>query len=227
MSTYFITAIDTDAGKTIITGLLARYLKDHGRNVITMKLSQTGCEEVSEDILVHRRLMEMDLLEDDKIGLTCPYLFQFPASPHLAAEMEGIKIAEDKLDGAISAIQKKYETVLLEGVGGLMVPVNSELLVADFIQRHNFPVILVTSGRLGSINHTLLTLEVLKNRNMSLYGLVYNHYPVTEPEITADSAKVLKQYLGQYFPEALWAEVPVINEKTGQLPAFNMSNWFE
>jgi len=213
MNTYFITAIDTDAGKTVVTGLLGKYLKDSGKDVITMKLSQTGCVGVSEDIKVHRRLMGMDVLNDDKEGLTCPYLFQFPASPHLAAEMEGVVISESKLVESVKTIQQRYETVLLEGVGGLMVPINENLLVADFIQRHNFPVILVTSGRLGSINHTLLTLEVMKTRGIPLYGLIYNHYPVTEPEITADSAKILKEYLKRYYPEALWGEVPVVEDE--------------
>ncbi|MCT4587198.1 MAG: dethiobiotin synthase [Carboxylicivirga sp.] len=224
MSTYFITAIDTDAGKTIVTGLLARYLKEKGENVITMKLSQTGCEERSDDLLAHRRLMDIDWLPEDQQGLTCPYLFRFPASPHLAAEMEGITIEEVKLDEAISTIQQSYETILLEGVGGLMVPINSELLVADYIQKHNFPLILVTSGRLGSINHTLLTLEVMKKRSIPLYGLVYNHYPVTEPEITKDSSKVLKQYLHQYYPDALWAEVPIL--KNSEVPELDMEEWF-
>jgi len=226
MSTYFITAIDTDAGKTIVTGLLGKYLKDKRADVITMKLSQTGCDTVSEDILKHRELMGEALRAEDKSGETCPYLFQFPASPHLAAEMEGRVIDPERLIQAIRSIERKHQQVLVEGVGGLMVPINHDVLVADFIQQHQFPVILVTSGRLGSINHTLLTLEVLKSRGVSVYGVIYNHYPVTAPEITADSGLVLKKHLKIYFPDALWGEVPFVETENVNAMDLKLDGWF-
>ncbi len=224
MATYFISAIDTDAGKTIVTGLLARHLKDKKADVITMKLAQTGCRQVSDDIVVHRKIMKEELRDEDKRGETCPYLFKFPASPHLAAEMEGKTIDCKHLAQSVQKIEAKYDQVLLEGVGGLMVPLNTSVLLCDFIQENQWPVILVASGRLGSINHTLLTLEVLKTRGIPLYGMIYNHYPVTEREITADSAKVLKRYMTHYFPDALWGEVPYIDKKDITL---NLDKWFQ
>lgn len=227
MSTYFITAIDTDAGKTIVTGLLGKYLKDKNADVITMKLSQTGCEKVSEDIEKHRELMGEALRNEDLSGETCPYLFQFPASPHLAAEMENRKIEPDRLIQSIRSIETKYSEVLVEGVGGLMVPINHDVLVADFIQKHNFPVILVTSGKLGSINHTLLTLEVLKHRGVQLYGMIYNHHPVTAPEITADSAKTIQKHLEHYYPEAKWGEVPFVDSADLSTINLHLEGWFE
>jgi len=224
--TYFITAIDTDAGKSIVTGLLAKYLKDKGADCITMKMAQTGCPEYSEDIETHRKIMGMEMLREDLNNETCPYVFKFPASPHLAAEMECERIDEDRIVQAVEAIEMQYDTVLLEGVGGLMVPINDQLLVADFIEQNNYPVILVTSGKLGSINHTLLTLEVMKSRDINLYGVVYNHFPVTSPEITSDSAKVIKNYLKKDFPKALWAEVPCIKDMNN-IPALELSeDWF-
>jgi dethiobiotin synthetase len=225
MATYFITAIDTDAGKTFVTGLLAKYLMEQQQEVITMKLSQTGCDMVSEDIEVHRRLMGIDFQDEDEEGLTCPYVFKFPASPHLAAEMEGTQISEEKLNKSVSAIEQRYDTVLLEGVGGLMVPINYDLMLVDYIQKHDFPVILVTSGRLGSINHTLLTLEVMKSRNIPLYGVIYNHYPITALEITKDSAKVLKSWLSANFPNALWGEVPLV-EGDSTAVKLQLTDWF-
>ncbi len=226
MSTYFISAIDTDAGKTIITGLLARHLKQQGREVITMKMAQTGCLEYSEDIEKHRQIMGIPLLEIDKKQETCPYLFKFPASPHLAADMECVSIDEDRVYQAVQNIEMQFKDVLVEGVGGLMVPMNDEVMVVDFVQQHQLPVILVTSGRLGSINHTLLSLEVMKNRGIDVYGVIYNHYPVTAPEITTDSAKVIKSHLKKYYPNALWGEVPVINEGE-ELPEVELDNdWF-
>jgi dethiobiotin synthetase len=226
MSTYFISAIDTDAGKTIITGMLPRYLKETGRDVITMKMAQTGCTEYSEDIETHRKIMGLPMLSEDTNSETCPYLFKFPASPHLAADMECTRIDEDGIQHAIQNIEMQYRDVFVEGVGGLMVPVNDEVMVVDFIQRHHYPVILVTSGRLGSINHTLLSLEVMKNRGIDVYGVIYNHYPVTAPEITSDSANVIKSHLNKYYPNALWGEVPCIRDM-GDIPALELGDeWF-
>lgn len=226
MSTYFISAIDTDAGKTVITGLLGRYLKNKGKDVMTMKMSQTGCPEHSEDIENHRKIMGMPMLDIDLNGETCPYLFKFPASPHLAAEMECVRIDEDVILQAIKGIEMQYKEVLVEGVGGLMVPINDEVMVVDFVEQNQLPVILVTSGRLGSINHTLLSLEVMKKRNVPVYGVIYNHYPITAPEITADSAKVIKSHLKKYYPNALWGEVPVV-ENMEEIPALELEEgWF-
>lgn len=226
MSTYFITAIDTDAGKTIATGLLGKHLSDAGRDVVTMKLAQTGCTEVSEDICMHRRLMGQQLTEADFVGETCPYLFPFPASPHLAAQMVGREISGLALENAVRQQEAKHEWVLVEGVGGLMVPLNPHLLVADFIEEQQFPVILVTSGKLGSINHTLLTLEVMKRRGMQLYGVIYNHYPVSASEITADSRLVIRQYMEKLFPKAVWGEIPMMDNLVHEARAQLETNWF-
>lgn len=225
MTTYFISAIDTDAGKTIATGLLGKYLKDKGRNVMTMKLSQTGCDEVSEDIEVHRQIMQMPLTNDDLQQKTCPYVFKYAASPHLSAEMENTLISEQVLIDAIRNCANTYETVLVEGVGGLMVPLNRERLVIDFVQSNHLPVILITSGKLGSINHTLLSLEVMKKRGLNLYGVIYNHYPMTSPEIAKDSAETIKQFVGRYYVEALWAEIPYLGEDSMKILEDKLLDW--
>jgi len=220
---YIVTAIDTDAGKTIVTGLLAKYMLDKGDDVITMKMAQTGCVERSEDIEMHRKIMDMPWQDLDEDGTSCPYLFPFPASPHLSAQMVDTEINPAKIKTAYQTLQKQYSNVLLEGVGGLMVPLNPKTLLVDFIKELNTPVILVTSGRLGSINHTLLSLEVLKSKGIPLYGIIYNHYPVSDPSITKDSAKIIKQHLLCYYPDALWGEVPELNTSNKGL---QLENWF-
>ena len=85
----FITGIDTNIGKTFATGLLARALARKGERVITQKMVQTGCEQVSEDIEMHRKLQGIPFTEEDREGLTCPYIFSYPCSPHMAAERDG------------------------------------------------------------------------------------------------------------------------------------------
>ncbi len=89
---FFISGIDTDCGKTFITGYIARNLHKNGVSVITQKLVQTGCELLSEDIEEHRRIMEISLQSVDINGTTCPYNFAFPASPHFSAQLENTEI---------------------------------------------------------------------------------------------------------------------------------------
>jgi dethiobiotin synthetase len=210
-SIYFITGIDTDAGKTIITGAMGRYLLDKGVNVITQKLAQTGCVGISEDILTHRALMKIDLLSEDYEALTCPYVFEFPSSPHLAAYREGQSIDPKLLNAATAELHNRFECVLLEGVGGLMVPLNSELNLVDYLQACDYPIILVTSGKVGSINHTLLTLEVCVSKGLKLAGLVFNHFAAANDTITEDSLKLFRSKLADYYPNAKLVEVPVLD----------------
>jgi len=226
MSTYFISAIDTDAGKTVVTGLLARYLKNFGTDVITMKVAQTGCSQYSEDIETHRRIMGVPMFGVDKSGETCPYLFKFPASPHLASEMECATVDEDNIYLAIQNLESQFDNVFVEGVGGLMVPLNRDVMVVDFVQQHQLPVILVTSGRLGSINHTLLSLEVMNKRGVDVYGVIYNHYPITDEYITSDSANVIQSHLKKYFPKAVWGEVQCFSSLQDMTKIKLSPDWF-
>jgi len=195
MARIFISGIDTDIGKTIATGLMARFLHKNNCKVITQKIVQTGCEKVSEDILAHRQIMGCELFEADKKALTCPYLFRHPASPHLAAHLENRQIDIDKITEATKALEKEYTTILIEGAGGLMVPLNSKVMVLDYISGHRYPVVLVSSSKLGSINHTLLSIEALKARNLELLGVVYNRFPQTDPLITKDSVNEIRKFM--------------------------------
>lgn len=217
----FITGIDTDSGKSIVTGLIAKYLKNNEQTVITQKYVQTGCTNIAEDIITHRQLMGVDLLEEDILQITCSYLFKHPASPHLSAKMEDIQINSQLFTDATKILEKDYEYVLMEGAGGLMVPLNSQTLLIDYIQEQNYPVILVSSSKLGSINHTLLSLEILKNRKMNVIGVVYNQYPNLDKSIIEDSENIIKKHLKIYFPEAGFISIPKINLDKAPILNFN------
>jgi dethiobiotin synthetase len=214
-SIYFITGIDTDAGKTIITGAMGRYLLDKGVNVITQKLTQTGCVGVSEDILTHRALMKIDLVSEDYEALTCPYVFEFPSSPHLAANREGQSIDPELLNAATAELSNRFECVLVEGAGGLMVPLNSELNLVDYLQQCDYSIIVVTSGKVGSINHTLLTLEVCVSKGLKVAGLVFNHFADANDTITIDTLELFRSKLADYYPNAKLVEVPVLDGDSG------------
>ncbi len=236
MTVLFVTGIDTDIGKTYATGYLAKLLQqnkpDNPSTVITQKLVQTGCTGIADDLLKHRRMMELPLQKVDTNITTCPYVFAVPASPHLASKLEGRIIDVDKITEATQILLATYDTVLLEGAGGLMVPITDDLLIIDYIAEQGYPVVLVTSGRLGSINHTLLSLEALKQRNIPLHTLVYNHWQggdMTEPEyknasgeshlttlkqasvdeqIANDTRLFLQRQLATHYPKSKWLDLP-------------------
>ena len=205
---YFVSGIDTDIGKTVATGMLAKQLLQQGKSVITQKPVQTGCQDIAEDIAVHRKIMGIPMQEVDKQGLTMPEIFGYPASPHLAARLDGRALDLDKIRTSTQELATQYEIVLVEGAGGLMVPLTENLLTIDYIRQQGYPVILVTSGRLGSINHTLLSFSALKQYGISLYSLIFNHIHDSKDEtIAGDTLEYLKGRLKDEFPEAKWQEL--------------------
>ena len=205
---YFVSGIDTDIGKTVATGMLAKQLLQQGKSVITQKPVQTGCQNIADDIAVHRNIMGIPMQEADKQRLTMPEIFSYPASPHLAARLDGRTLDLDKIRNATQQLAAQYEIVLVEGAGGLMVPLTENLLTIDYIQQQAYPVILVTSGRLGSINHTLLSFSALKQYGIQLHSLIFNHIHDSKDETVAgDTLEYLKGRLKDEFPEAQWQEL--------------------
>ncbi|AWL29750.1 ATP-dependent dethiobiotin synthetase BioD [Acinetobacter defluvii] len=211
-SVYFISGIDTGIGKTYTTGYLAKLWNAQGKKTITQKMIQTGNSDISEDIEQHRQIMGMGWFPEDESKLTMPEIFTYPASPHLATKIDGREIDFQKIENATQQLSEKYDVVLLEGAGGLMVPLTIDLLTIDYVAEKKIPVILVTSGRLGSINHTILSLEALKSRGLALYALAYNLKDESQDKlISKDTAEYLKAYLTKYFPDSLWLDIPVIS----------------
>lgn len=210
MSVYFISGIDTDAGKSIATGIIARTLYRQGVKVITQKFIQTGCRGISEDILKHREIMGIAPQDVDRDGITCPYVMTYPASPHLAAEIDRISIDTNKICRATEKLASLYDVVLLEGAGGLYVPVSRDYMTIDYIQEKGYPLILVTSSKLGSINHSLMSLELCRIRGIDLQYVVYNDFPNDSEWIKNDSITIIRQYLDRHFPTCQLLELPVV-----------------
>ncbi|HHO48096.1 MAG TPA: dethiobiotin synthase [Desulfobacteraceae bacterium] len=195
MPTLYFCGIDTGIGKSVATGLMARYLLEREEPVITQKLVQTGCSGRPEDIVTHRRLMESGWLDEDEQGLTCPYCFPFAGSPHLAARLAGRIIDADRISAATRRLEQAYRWTLAEGAGGLLVPFNDNLTQLDYLGAQHHPLVLVTSSRLGSINHTLMSLEILRARRQPLAGLVYNLFGGGPDEIVRDSLRLFSRAL--------------------------------
>ena len=206
----FITGIGTDVGKSFVTGWLAREFIDSGISCITQKMIQTGNTDFSEDIERHRQIMGTGYFDVDYSHVTAPIIFTYPASPHLAAAIDGKRIDLSKISSATEALQKEFGHVLVEGAGGLMVPIDGEYLTANYISRHKLPVVVTVTGQLGSINHALLTFNALKSYGISLFAAVYNPHFDKDATICADTRAYLKEWLARHFPESLWLEMPEI-----------------
>jgi dethiobiotin synthetase len=158
-NTYFVTGIGTGIGKTIVSAILTEKL-----NADYWKPIQSGDLEISDSLLVK------NLLSNAKTVIHSErYRLGQPLSPHLSARMDGIEI-----NLADIQIPKTDNDLIIEGAGGLMVPLNNEELILHLIKKLNTKVILVSQNYLGSINHTLLTLEVLKANQIQVEGLVFN-----------------------------------------------------
>jgi dethiobiotin synthetase len=180
---YFIAGTDTDAGKTLITGLLARELKQRGRTVITQKWvhsgTQVSAQYLPEDLATHEQLIQ-GLSEGQtkqivcpNVKQRCPYRFTLPASAHLAAEAENEHIDPEYIKACFRHLSANHDQVLVEGIGGILLPYSRQATLLELVKDLNLPVILVVANRLGAINHALLTLEALKSRGLSCEGMIW------------------------------------------------------
>ena len=207
-SVYLVSGIDTGIGKTVATGLMARHLAAHGVDAITVKLVQTGNDGFSEDIAAHRALCGGVHFPEDDTGLTAPQIFRFPSSPLLAARLEGRQVDLDRIAAAVRTCAARHRTVLVESAGGLHVPLTEQTLTIDFAAAQGWPVILVTCGRLGAINHTLLSLEAIRTRGLTLAGVVHNAFPPADPRIDADAEAATRRQLAQWSPPPPFVRLP-------------------
>lgn len=208
---FFVSGIDTNIGKSYATGFLAREWNKAGIRTITQKLIQTGNTDSSEDIELHRRIMGTGMLPEDRERLTMPEIYTYPCSPHLAEEIDHRPIDFARIEEATKELSRRFDTVLLEGAGGLMVPLTRSLLTIDYVARHGYPLILVTSGRLGSINHTLLSLEAIQRRGIRPHTVAYNLFPPEEDKIIQrDTQEYIRDYLAAHFPETEFRLIPCL-----------------
>lgn len=206
----FVTGIDTDAGKSYATGWLANEIISTGRTATTMKFVQTGNKEFSEDIQVHRRIMGIKATPSDLLHLTAPEIFSYPCSPELAARLDGREINFAMIDEAADQLARNHDTVLIEGAGGLMVPLKGDFLTIDYIRDRKLPAVLVTNGKLGSISHTLLALNAMKHHDIELFAVIYNAYFDYDKIIAEDTRKYIRHWLDTHFKNTAYFEMGTI-----------------
>lgn len=191
MSAIFISGTDTGVGKTIITSFLKRYFSEKGLSVITHKWIQSGALE-DDDLATHRRLGVYNAIEDSYCSVS--YKLDYPASPHLAAAMENIKIDKQKIINDFKHLDENFDVVLVEGAGGLLVPYDQEGMIADIAAELDLPVILVVGNKLGAINHSLLSVKYLENSGQNIIGLIFKDLEVNiDEQIAADNVAIVEQ----------------------------------
>ena len=199
MNIIFIAGTDTGVGKTVVAGLLSRYLLEKGYRVVTQKWVQTGCKGFSSDIDIHLRFMRKK--RDDYQGHLClmmPYVFQFASSPHLAAGSENKRIGVSKIKKCLKALSSQFDFVIVEGVGGLCVPLNAQTMLIDVVKEMNLPVLLVVGNRLGAINHALLSIEALRSRKIKTLGMIFNNVAEGENRtILKNNPRIIKKVSGE------------------------------
>ncbi len=190
----FIAGTDTGIGKTLVTGLLALSLAGRGAGVVTQKWVQTGSRiRPGPDLRFHLKMAGRKPRDfaDDLLHME-PYVLSMPSSPHLAGRRQGKQVSSEKIRRSFEKLRSKYDVVLVEGTGGLLVPLNQRELIIDVVARLRIPVLLIAANRLGTINHTLLALEALRARRIPILGIVFSNAPGQNREIIKDNPAIIK-----------------------------------
>mgnify|MGYP000094201208 CR=1 FL=1 len=180
---YFVTGTDTGIGKTRFAVALIHALQQRGLKVAAMKPVAAGGEAIdgrcmNEDVLALSQAADVKA----DLDFINPYAFMPPIAPHIAADQAGTTIALDKIVSAYTALAAQADAVVVEGAGGLCVPLNSRYDIGDLAAALDLPIILVVGTRLGCLNHALLTAEVIARRGLKWAGWVAN---ILDPEMLA------------------------------------------
>jgi dethiobiotin synthetase len=184
----FVTGTSTEVGKTVVAAAIARTLAAEGKRVAVFKPAVTGLEEEGEtDHALLRRASGSDQ-SDEKIA---PYRYGPPASPHLAAALAGEEIDPERLRQAARDAAEGADVIVCEGVGGLLVPLSPAYLVRDLAADLGYPLVIVASPDLGTINHTLLTIESARAAGLEVAAVVLNPWPEKPTEIERSNRETI------------------------------------
>lgn len=194
----FITGTDTGVGKTIVTACVTALLQEQKINSIPYKPIQSGAINtgeglIAEDVEVYRKVLGFT----DKQEKYCTYALKAPVSPHLAAKKEGRTLSLKKIEAHFHALKRNHDLVIVEGAGGLGVPLIEEkdriLLTGELIHRLQLPILLVTHPGLGTINHTLLSVSYARSLGIPILGLIVNQWPEHPTEMEKDNIKMMEK----------------------------------
>ncbi|RZN16007.1 MAG: dethiobiotin synthase [Methanosarcinales archaeon] len=184
MTGVFITGTGTDVGKTIVATAIVKSLVAEGIDVGVMKPVETGGGDDAQKL-------QHAASSTDSIDLVCPYRLKRALAPMIAAELENTTLSIPRIIDCYNRLSSCHEVVVVEGAGGVAVPITQELLISDLIAMLHIPSIVVGRAGLGTINHTVLTVEHLQRKNIKVIAIVLNGSKGDEAEI--DNPRVIKQ----------------------------------
>lgn len=202
----FVTGTGTEVGKTVVAATIARTLAGEGRRVAVFKPAVTGLDEGVE---TDHELLRRASGSSQSDGEIAPYRYGPPASPHLAAALAGEEIDPERLRQAARAAADGAEAIVCEGVGGLLVPLSPTYLVRDLAADLGYPLVVVAGPGLGTINHTLLTIEAARAAGLEVTAIVLNPWPEEPSEIERSNRETIASLTGL---------------ETLTLPPINLSN---
>jgi len=199
----FITGTDTGVGKTLVTGGLCLALRAQGIDAGVMKPVETGCPHrgnylVPQDALFLKNLLGLK----DNLDVIAPYRFRAPLAPFLASKMEGGRISLSMISRNLNELGRCHDVVIVEGAGGLLVPIAKNLTYAELCKKLGLLIVLVVSNKLGAINHTLLTLRAAESLGIKCLGIILN---------TGEKTHDLAQRTNRRVLDAI-SKTPVIGE---------------
>jgi dethiobiotin synthetase len=198
----FVTGTDTGVGKTVVAGAIAHWFRRQGRRVAVLKPVATGCVRRREG-LVSEDAEFLAVCADARhpLDLICPQRYVEPLAPAVAAERAKQPLDWEAVQRSINLMSRDSDFIIVEGIGGLMVPLDAKHTVRDVARWLKLPVVVVARPGLGTINHTILTVDALRSTAVTVAGVVVNRYP-------ADNAGVAEE--GN--PRAIekWGRVPVL-----------------
>lgn len=177
----FITGTGTDVGKTFVSGLIVKKLKDSGRNAAYYKAAMSGNERHADGSLIPGDALYVKRLSGIRqpLDTMCPYIYEAAVSPHLASRLEGNPVQMDVVEKSFKTLCTSYDFITMEGSGGILCPVcfdEGELWLEDIIQKLHLSCLLVADAGLGTINSVILTAEYMRARHISVKGIIFNHF---------------------------------------------------
>jgi dethiobiotin synthetase len=207
----FVTGTDTGVGKTVVSCALIRELRARGFGVGAIKPIETG---VGPDGPLDAIALRDAAGTSDALEIVCPQQFALPAAPNIAASAEARDVDLAVIEAAFQRISDRRDFVLAEGAGGLLVPIRDHFTMADLAQNLGLPLLIVARAALGTINHTLLTLEAAATRKLQLLGVVISHAAGKLSDADAANLSALRSELG----DQLIGEIPPLEIGAGPPP---------
>ncbi len=193
---FFITGTGTDIGKTFVTAGIALKSIEAGIKTALVKPVQTGTDDYPSDVVTVSRMVGGLYQLPDNVAV--PYAFKFAASPHLAARLEGRELVTSEVVAACRRAENTPgpELLLFEGAGGLYVPLNEHDTMLELMRDLGYPVILVCTTGLGSINYAMLSIMALRGIGATIAGIVFNGMPQNPDPIAEDNIKTIARMSG-------------------------------